>query len=52
MQDVAVITAAWLALMPPTMGEANKLLSARMRAALPGDPLGFDLIKQDGKDFM
>jgi hypothetical protein len=52
MQDFAVITAAWLPLMPPTMGEANKLLSARMRAALPGDPLGFDLIKQDGKDFM
>jgi hypothetical protein len=34
------------------MGDCNKLLSARLKAALPEDPLGFELMKQDGKDFM
>lgn len=51
-QDAAIIACAWLPLLPHTMGDCNRLLSARMKAALPGDPLGFDLVKQDGKDFM
>jgi len=51
-QDAAVITCAWLPLLPSTMGECNKLLSARMKAALPEDPVAFELIKQDGKEFM
>jgi hypothetical protein len=52
LQDAAIIACAWLPLLPATMGDCNRLLSARMKAALPGDPIGFDLVKQDGKDFM
>jgi hypothetical protein len=52
LQDVAVITSAWLPLLPRTLGECNKLLSQRMRSVLAGDPVAYDLIKQDGKDFM
>jgi hypothetical protein len=51
-QDITVITAAWLPLLPPTLGECNKLLSMRMKAALTADPVAFSLIKQDGRDFM
>jgi hypothetical protein len=50
--DVTVISCAWAPLLPRTMGDCNKLLSARLKAALPEDPLGFELMKQDGKDFM
>jgi hypothetical protein len=52
LQDVTVITSAWLPLLPRTLGECNKLLSQRMRSALAGDPVAYELIKQDGKDFM
>jgi hypothetical protein len=51
-QDVVIISCAWLPLLPVTMSDCNRLLSVRMKAALPEDPIGFDLIKQDGKDFM
>eukprot|EP00883_Tetradesmus_obliquus_P007395 jgi/Sobl393_1/18013/SZX62610.1 len=52
LQDVTVITSAWLPLLPRTLGECNKLLSQRMRTVLAGDPVAYDLMKQDGKDFM
>lgn len=52
LQDITVISVAWLPLLPPTLGECNRLLSARMKATLASDPLAFELIKQDGKDFM
>lgn len=51
-QDTALIAAAWLPLLPKTLADCNKLLSVRMKAALTGDPVAFDLMKQDGREFM
>jgi hypothetical protein len=51
LQDVAVVATAWLPLLPGSSAERNRLLSSAMKAALGDDPVAFDLIKQDGRDF-
>jgi hypothetical protein len=52
--DAALIALAWARLLPRTVGECNRLLSARLRSALTGedDTESYDLLKEDGRAFM